>query len=265
MSWFWPDRSEWMRVAMRFLILWPLVIYVALLFMLTTFKDSLIYPGADMYRHLSLQDSEFTASVAKKNLEVWRSPQGEYLGLKREVEDPERIWLIFYGNGDVSIRASGWFDFLGEFFPDRRLSFYVLEYPGYGPQEGVTSEETILVKAKQALDLLNSQSLPITILGQSMGAGVACRLAKESGAGIDGLLLCNPYTSLIDAGYQYLSRIIGPLNKLVPLEAIVKDRYQSIENIRSYEGPVVIVAGEEDTLTPAKMAEKLYEVVAGCG
>jgi len=58
-------------------------------------------------------------------------------------------------------------------------------------------------------------------------------------------------------------RVGGPAAVLFPVEKILGERYHSLENIQRYEGPVVILAGGDDTLTPPAMAEQLAGSVPG--
>jgi hypothetical protein len=145
------------------------------------------------------------------------------------------------------------------------MEYYVMDYPGYGPQSGETSEVNIVELAQQALAAIPDDGVPLYLFGQSMGAGVSCRLVREPewNRRVSGLLLTNPYTSLVDASHQYLSRLVGPLHHLFPVEWMLGERYDSAENITAFEGRVVIIAGEADTLTPAWMAEQLSQQVVG--
>ncbi|MEM6883926.1 MAG: alpha/beta hydrolase [Verrucomicrobiota bacterium] len=257
--------AGWKGVLLRLLVVYPMVIYVTLLLMITFMRESLVYPGASTFQHLRLDNPVFHNAVEEKGLELWKAGDGSYLGLKHTVENPEMRWLVFYGNGDVGLRASGWFSGLQGFMPDRKCDFYIMEYPGYGPQSGKPGEQAIVDQAKLVAAELPDDELPVYFFGQSMGAGVVCRLITEPEwkERIDGLLLVNPYTSLVGASYQYLKSLVGPFSRFFPVERIQPDRFESVTNIKAFEGRVVIIAGELDTLTPAWMAEELQQQVPG--
>lgn len=255
----------WKGVVLRLLVIYPGMIYVVLLLMITFMKESLVYPGVSMYQHLRLGQPPFSSAVEDLGLKLWQTDQGRYLGLKRTVAAPKMRWVVFHGNGDVALRASGWFDVIQRYLGQLPVDFYVLEYPGYGPQAGKTSEQSIVDLARIASETIPNDGLPLYFFGQSMGAGVSCRLITESewNARVSGLFLLNPYTSLVDAAHQYLKRLVGPFYRLFPVTKIIDDRYESVKNIKAFEGSVVIIAGELDTLTPAWMAEALHEQVPG--
>lgn len=218
-----------------------------------------------MYQHLKLGEPVFNHAVEEAGVTLWQTENGQYLGLKRTTTDPEMRWLIFYGNGDVGLRATGWFETLGRHLSDRQCDFYVLDYPGYGPQSGKTGEQAIVDLTRLAAAAIPADGLPLYFFGQSMGAGVSCRLVTEPEwkERVSGLFLTNPYTSLIAASHQYLKSLVGPFYRLFPVEMIQRDRYESVKNIQSFTGRVVIIAGELDTLTPAWMAEELQQEISG--
>jgi len=259
---------NFLRFMLRCLVIWPLLLYLLFLFMLVAFKESLVYPGVQMYQHLSLEDPEYREMVARQNVELWETRDGEYLGLKRRTgsSSPKVRWLVFHGNGDVGLRATGWFEVLQTLVGDSTsAAYFVMEYPGYGPQPGKPGESVIIDQALKVMREIPKDGVPLYILGQSMGAGVTCRLMSEPGMAerVDGLLLLNPYTSLTSAGRQYLRTLVGPLVALFPVERILGDRYDSFKNITHYPGRVVVIAGGDDTLTPPWMAEKLTGQIPG--
>ncbi len=255
----------WQGVVLRVFFVWPFVLYLSLLLMIHFFKESLTYPGVSMYQHLTLESAVFTEAVAERELELWQTGAGEYLGLKRTVENPEMRWVVFYGNGDVGLRASGWFETLQQHMGERRCDYYVMDYPGYGPQAGTIGEQAIVDLARKAAATIPDDGLPLYFFGQSMGAGVACRLVSEPEweGQVKGLFIVNPYTSLIGASRQYLKSLTGPLHRLFPVEKLQPDRYESVKNISAFQGRVGIIAGELDTLTPAWMAQELSQQVPG--
>src|SRR6185369_8440292 len=76
-------------------------------------------------------------------------------------------------------------------------SFYVLEYPGYGRREGSPSIESMNRAAAEAYQLLRKQhqNTPVCVLGESIGSGPACALAREK-PGPDKIVLVVPFDSL---------------------------------------------------------------------
>ena len=249
----------------RLLVVCPVMIYVTLLLMITFMRDSLVYPGVSMYQHLTLENPVFTNAVQEAGVELWQTEDGKYLGLKRTVQDPEMRWMIFYGNGDVGLRATGWFEALGRHLSQQRCDFYVMDYPGYGPQPGKTGEQAIVDLARVAATTIPADGIPLYFFGQSMGAGVSCRLVTEPEwkQRVEGMLLANPYTSLVGASHQYLKGLVGPFHRLFPVEKILQDRYNSVKNVQEFDGRVVIIAGEQDSLTPAWMAQDLQQHILG--
>jgi uncharacterized protein len=111
-----------------------------------------------------------------------------YMGIQVPVKDPRRIFLMIHGNG-------GQADHRASFFYELPVdsSLYILEYPSYGPRKGVLSQNSLNAAAIEAYDTLKQQfpSLPIVIVGQSVGTGVAAYLASQRP--ISHLILITPY------------------------------------------------------------------------
>lgn len=261
----WPTGRRSLDIVIRLLVIWPLILYVLMIVSFMLFRESLVYPGVRMFQHLSLEDPGYEEMAREAGAEFWFDANGGYLGLKRESESAQMRWLVLHGNGDVGLRATGWFDVLQGVLDGMPVSFYVLEYPGYGPQAGKPGEEAIVSQLQHALESLPDDEVPLYFFGQSMGAGVACRMVAEAGLAdrVAGLWLCNPYTSLVDAGRHYVRGLVGPAAGCFPVEKILGERYDSLENIQRYSGPVVILAGGDDTLTPPEMARELASAVPG--
>lgn len=261
--------KKWLWLAIRMVVIWPLVLYVLLVMSFVAFRESLVYPGVQMFGHLSLEDPAYLEAVQGEGWELWTDETGAYCGLKRETPGARSRWVLFHGNGDVALRATNWAAFIGEILGAEPADFYVLEYPGYGPRQGKPGEQAMVDAARSALAGLpapSAKGIPEFWFGQSMGAGVVCRLLVEPGGWVDrpkGLVLLNPYSSLIDAGRQFIRRLAGPLHRFFPVETILGDRYESERHIGAYRGPVLIVAGSDDTLTPPWMAERLAQRAGG--
>jgi uncharacterized protein len=102
---------------------------------------------------------------------------GNVIGYCREANNPEAVWLCTHGNGGQADQRS----YLLRRMSDRD-SLYVLEYPGYGLRNGRPSKSSIDAAAKEAYHVLRSRfhSVPVCVVGESMGSGPACYLATDS-------------------------------------------------------------------------------------
>lgn len=91
----------------------------------------------------------------------------------------------------------------------------------------------------------------VFVLGRSIGSGPATYLAWKN-PGLAGLILESPFSSIEDAagGFWYL--------RLYPLSLLLHTHFDNLSKIGSVRVPLFIVSGTADTLTPTRMAEKLF-------
>lgn len=252
-----------LRMSVGTLVIFPLVLYVAIIVLLWVMRHSLIYPGSAMYRDLDMNNVAYAGHFEMTGFDLWEDKEGEMIGFFQRHPEATQDWLIFYGNGDHAVRATAWAAKIREFLPEgTEANFYILEYPGYAMRKGRTSEKSVIEAAIQMMEAIPTRN-PRYLLGQSMGAAVACRLAGDYPEDIAGILLITPYTELAAAARSYVRNVFGPIHYLIPADFLIEDEYQNATHITRYSGNVVILAGEEDSLTPPELAKKLYDRVPG--
>ncbi len=151
--------------------------------------------------------------------------------------------LIYFGGNaeDVSLNRPG----LTEAFPEHAI--YLMHYRGYGGSTGKPSEEAILADALVLLDEARTRHDSITIIGCSLGSGVAVYVASLRPA--DRLVLVTPYDSLADIAAAHFP--------FFPVRLLLKDKYESWRHARAVSAPTLIITAEHDTLIPRASSEKL--------
>ena len=136
------------------------------------------------------------------------------------------------------------------------LAVLLLDYRGYGGNPGTPTETGLLADARAARAYLTSRPdvdpARLAYLGESLGTGVAVALAAEHPP--LALVLRSPFTSLVDMG-----RLHYPV---LPVGLLLWDRYPSLERIGRVAAPVLVVAGERDSLVPVAQSRRLYEAAA---
>lgn len=159
-----------------------------------------------------------------------------------------KIVVLFHGNaGNISHRV-----IKAAHFYEKDYGVYLAEYRGYGGNPGMPTETGLYTDARAALSFLEKQGYSraqIVLYGESIGTGVAVEMATKLQPGQ--LILEAPFTSAVDvAALTYF---------WLPVKYLMKDRFESLEKIKSVKSALLIVHGDEDGVIPIALSQKLYE------
>lgn len=157
--------------------------------------------------------------------------------------------LLLHGNGGTRAGRVP----LARALADLGLSTLLVDYRGYGGNPGSPDEVGLLADARAGLAHLRDRTDvgKVVHLGESLGAAVAIALAVEDPPAA--LILRSPFTSLSQvAGAHY------PVPSAV-LEATLPDRYPSIDRIGQLDVPVLVIAGDADSIVPFEQSRRLFD------
>ncbi|HEX9177227.1 MAG TPA: alpha/beta hydrolase [Mycobacterium sp.] len=176
---------------------------------------------------------------------VLHTDDGLRLGAWFFPADGHSAVLMCNGNaGDRCMRAP-----LAAALVRNGLSVLLFDYRGYAGNPGRPSEDGLAADARAARTWLDAHSDRIAYLGESLGAAVALRLAVEHPP--SALMLRSPFTSLTDVGRLHYPRL--------PVAQLLSDRYPSIDRIENLGAPLLVIAGERDSIVPAELSRRLYD------
>ncbi len=157
--------------------------------------------------------------------------------------------LYFHGNaGSLSARAPRIERFMGEGW-----GVYMMTYRGYGGGTGSPTEANNVADARLAYGALLLEGVEpssIILYGESLGSGVAVRLATERQVG--GVVLDAPYTSIVD--------VAAKAYPFLPVRLLLADRYESTKYIGQVRVPLLILHGERDGVIPVAMGRELFRL-----
>jgi fermentation-respiration switch protein FrsA (DUF1100 family) len=131
-------------------------------------------------------------------------------------------------------------------------SVLVFDYPGYGRSGGVPDEPGLYAAADAAYDWLTQKQgiepRRVTLMGESLGAGVAVDLATRRPH--RALVLLKPFTSIPELAHE----------KVVwfPAKSLMASRFDNISKIARCTHPVLIVHGTTDHVIPLTHGERLF-------
>ncbi len=229
------------KSACRVLII-PVILYLAFALAVWVFQRRLIY----FPTKLSPQRAESLAT--KEGFRAWRNKSGEIIGWHWAARSPATgAVLIVHGNAGSAIDRSYLAQPVHAAVP---VDVYVLEYPGYGARSGAPSQSTILAAADEAFATLGGRS-PLYIVSESLGTGAAAHLARKQDRKIAGLVLIAPYDKLVSVGQRQMP--------FLPVGLMMRDRFNPVDWLKDYRGPVKVVLAEVDRSIPATLGQKLYD------
>ena len=132
------------------------------------------------------------------------------------------------------------------------LNILIISWRGFSGNKGKPTEKNLYHDAEVAIKWLNNRGINnknIILYGESLGTGVATELGKSNIFG--GIILESPFTSIAKAAKIYYPYL--------PINLVLKDRYDSIEKIQSITVPILIMHGKKDNIVPQKMGLELFE------
>lgn len=152
------------------------------------------------------------------------------------------LWY-FHGNaedlGDIEPRLNE--------FRERGYAVFAVEYPGYGLNPGLPTEESIYAGSQVGLRYLTETlKVPLSKViayGRSIGGGPAVELASKEP--IAGLILESAFTSAF--------RVVTGV-KLLPF-----DKFDNLQKIPEVNCPILFLHGGDDRIVPFSHAETLFE------
>ena len=143
---------------------------------------------------------------------------------------------------------------------DAGADVLIFDYRGYGDNLGEPSEEGLARDARAiwrfATETKKIEPRRLVLFGESLGGGVAVRLAEElcqkkEAYSPGGLILRSTFSSLTDAGAYHFPWL--------PVRWLLMDRFPSEEHIRNVDCPLLQFHGTRDTIVPYRLGQKLFD------
>jgi len=191
---------------------------------------------------------------------LWIDSQGERLKVWVVPRAGSRALVYFGGNAED---VAGNLDLFSAAFPTHSL--YLVNYRGYGGSSGRPSETALFADALAVYEHVRGEHSDITVMGRSLGSGIAVQLA--SARPVERLVLVTAYDSLVNVARAHI--------RFLPIGLLMRDRYESASRAGRVKAPVLIVIAGEDEIIPRARSEALVkafpasqvrvEVVPGVG
>lgn len=142
--------------------------------------------------------------------------------------------LIYYGGNAESIEGN--ISFFKTILP--QYSVYLVNYRGYGKSEGKPYEKGLYLDAEAIYEKVAKKHKSISIMGRSLGSGVATYIASKKN--IHRLVLVAPYDSV--------QNVAKSIYKFFPIELLLKDKFDSAKRVADIKAKTLILYGSDDEI-----------------
>jgi uncharacterized protein len=226
--------------------------YSALCLALYTQQDALLFHPQP--RGLGTQ-ALLRLPVAQGHLHISHRARAE-----AQASGNQQALLYFGGNAeDVSYNVA---EFAAQ-FPQHDL--YLPHYRGYGGSTGKPSEASLYADALALYAFLHERhgaQLQLTVVGRSLGSGVAVYLASQRS--VKRLVLITPYDSIANVAAGHYP--------FMPIQWLIKHRFDAAMFAPAIKTPTLILQAEQDFVIPPHHSTTLalafpnkpdYRVLAG--
>jgi uncharacterized protein len=239
-------QHRWKRQAKRLIVI-TIVTYLGVCLLISALQAKLIYFPSRGYdstpRGVGLDYESVTLTAADGvRLAAWFVHRSDAKG-----------YIVFcHGNaGNIADRLASL-----KMLHQIGYATLIIDYRGYGESEGKPSEEGLYMDAEAAWRyLVDDRGIAadrVVLFGRSLGGAVAIELAKRHKPGA--LVVESTFTSLVDVARHHY--------RLLPVNLLLRHRYESITKVPNITCPKLFLHGSEDDLIPIELGKRLFEAAA---
>jgi fermentation-respiration switch protein FrsA (DUF1100 family) len=159
--------------------------------------------------------------------------------------------VVFNGNaGNRAYRAP-----LAAALNAHNVAVLLFDYRGFGDNPGTPTEAGLALDAAAAREYLRRRTdvdqTRVIYFGESLGTGVSTALAVDQPPAA--LILRSPFTSMANVGQIHYP--------FLPVRWLLRDRYAAADAIVRVSSPVLVIAGERDSIIPLDQSRRLFDAV----
>ena len=217
------------------------VYLLVLIFIYFNQRNLLYHPGDNNYLDDKVQFSykEFLIEVDQDiKLKSWL--------IEKDLEKYKTL-VFFHGN------AGNLFNRVHKLNELNKLdvNILIISWRGFSGNSGKPTEKNLYQDAQKSIEWLNNKGIKnekIILYGESLGTGVAVELAQKNI--FNSIILESPFTSMAKTAKIYYPYL--------PVNLLLKDKYDSINKIYKITKPILIMHGMKDDIVPYLMGVELF-------
>lgn len=181
----------------------------------------------------------------------WEMPRDDAQLLISSNKGPSRQQRVLYFGGNAE-DVSQAVPMLEQAFPDATV--HAMHYRGYGGSGSSPTEARLIADALALYDATAGGATDITVIGRSLGSGVAIQLAAARP--VQRLVLITPYDSIGD--------LAARMFPIFPVRLLLRDHYDSRRYVAGIKAPTtLIIAGRDEVIPNASSLRLLQRFPSG--
>lgn len=232
------------------LLVLVLFYFAFLLFLYINQRDFLYHPDPNV------PDAEILGDVNFETVTVNTSDGIELNGWHIPAKDEKQTLVVFHGNsgnfGDRVGKLSG--------YVERGYGVLFTEYRGFAGNAGTPSEQGLYKDARAFMAYISEKQIDdIVVYGESIGTGVAVKMAHENARMDEGTHKNDIKAVVLEAGYSAMGDIAAAHYPVFPVKMLLKDKFDARTYVADIQVPLLMVHGSNDTIIPIEVARQLFD------
>ena len=225
--------------------------YAVMLVCLVAMETRLLFPGAysdrpiphgDISRHGDVPDEDMIHTVHVESLPC----------RLLECPEPQNHVLFFHGNG---IRASDLDHWTRRLSGALHATVLTAEFRGFTDDQ-TPSEAGLIEDSRLVHDYFCARyeltPSDVVLYGRSLGGGCAAAIAAQRNAKV----------LVLDRTFDAAWRVAAERFPLFPIRLLMRNRFDSAQQLANFKGPLVQIHGRPDTIIPIRRGRALFQAVS---
>ncbi|WP_108804014.1 alpha/beta hydrolase [Aquimarina sp. Aq107] len=225
-------------------LFWIVSIYLMIIVLLYFFQHKIIFQPEKL-------SSEYIYQFDHTFKEIFLTAEDgiQLNGLHFTTQNPKGVLLYFHGNRG-SLRRWGK---IATFFVDKQYDVIIMDYRGYGKNEGTITEQLLYADAQLFYTYAKNQysENQITVYGRSLGTGIGVKTASEN----------NPKQLILETPYYSIKDVAHRSYPWLPTKWLMKTDIPSYQFINKVQCPITIFHGTSDRVVPYDSGKVLFEEI----
>ena len=217
------------------------VYLLVLLFIYFTQRNLLYHPGDNNYL-----DDKIQFSYKEVFIEVDQDIKLKSWLIEKDLKKYKTL-VFFHGNAGNLFNRVHKLNELNKL----DINILIISWRGFSGNSGKPTEKNLYQDAQKSIEWLNNKGIKneeIILYGESLGTGVAVELGQKNI--FNSIILESPFTSMAKTAKIYYPYL--------PVNLLLKDKYDSINKIHKITKPILIMHGVKDDLVPYIMSVELF-------